>query len=160
MNNSTGQKLKNLRIEKALSMDELVNTLNYLYDLTMTKSMMSRWENDLSEPSNRFLSAYARFFDIDLNYLVGLTDIKKKLSQVIKEGNKSKTFSDDGYLTFVLTPKELIEYNKIMIINQQLFIHNIYNHSSVETFKKSVIEILLLKCAEKSPKSLKVLNSK
>ena len=151
MDNSTGQKLKNLRIEKALSMDELVNTLNYLYDLTMTKSMMSRWENDLSEPSNRFLSAYARFFDIDLNYLVGLTDIKKKLSQVIKEGNKSKTFSDDGYLTFVLTPKELIEYNKIMIINQQLFIHNIYNHSSVETFKKSVIEILLLKRAEKSP---------
>ena len=150
MNNSTGQKLKNLRIEKALSMDELVNTLNYLYDLTMTKSMISRWKNDLSEPSNRFLSAYAHFFDIDLNYLVGLTDIKKKLSQVIKEGNKSKTFSDGGYLTFVLTPKESIEYNKIMIINQQLFIHNIYNHSSVEIFKKSVIEILLFNPRHKS----------
>lgn len=155
MDISTGQKLKNLRIEKALSMDELVNKLNSLYDLTMTKGMMSRWENNLSEPSNRFLSAYARFFDIDLNYLVGLTDVKKSLSQLIKEGAKSKIPNNDEHLTFILTPKELVEYNKIIIINQQLFIHSTHNHSSIEAFKKSVIEILLSKRSKKRAKIIK-----
>lgn len=155
MDNSTGQKLKNLRIEKALSMDGLVNKLNTLYDLTMTKGMMSRWENNLSEPSNRFLSAYARFFDIDLNYLVGLTDVKKSLSQAIKEGYKSKISNNDEHLTSILTPKELIEYNKIIIINQQLFIHSIHDHSSIEAFNKSVIEILLSKRNEKRSKIIK-----
>ena len=133
----------------------LIHKLNTLYDLTMTKGMMSRWENNLSEPSNRFLSAYARFFDIDLNYLVGLTDVKKSLSQAIKEGYKSKISNNDEHLTSILTPKELIEYNKIIIINQQLFIHNIHNNSSVEVFKKSVIEILLSKRDEKRYKIIK-----
>ena len=38
--------------------------------------MISRWENNLSEPSSKFITAYAKFFNIDLNYLAGITDIK------------------------------------------------------------------------------------
>ena len=65
---NTGDKLKDLRIKSNLSMDSLIEKLNKKYDLNITKSMMSRWENNLSEPSNKFVAAYAKFFNIDLNY--------------------------------------------------------------------------------------------
>ncbi|AVQ30367.1 helix-turn-helix domain-containing protein [Fusobacterium varium] len=71
--------LKQLRFEKNLSMDELCEKLNKLYNLKITKSMISRWENGQASPNNTYLSAYAKFFNIDLNYLVGLTDTKRPL---------------------------------------------------------------------------------
>ena len=71
-----GKRLKELRKENALSMDSLVEKLNRKYNLNITKSMISRWENNLSEPSSKFITAYAKFFNIDLNYLAGITDIK------------------------------------------------------------------------------------
>ena len=71
-----GKRLKNLRKENSLSMDSLVEKLNREYNLNITKSMISRWENNLSEPSSKFITAYAKFFNIDLNYLAGITDIK------------------------------------------------------------------------------------
>ena len=46
--------------------------------------MVSRWENNLSEPSNKFVTAYAKFFNVDLNYLAGITnfDSNEKYSNV------------------------------------------------------------------------------
>lgn len=72
--------LKQLRLEKNLSMDELCEKLNNSYNLKITKSMISRWENGQASPNNSYLSAYAKFFNIDLNYLVGLTDIRRPLN--------------------------------------------------------------------------------
>ena len=43
--------------------------------------MISRWENNLSEPSSKFITAYARFFNIDLNYLAGITNIKSPVQE-------------------------------------------------------------------------------
>lgn len=82
---TTGEKLKELRVNSDLSMESLIEKLNEKYKLNITKSMVSRWENNLSEPSNKFIAAYAKFFNIDLNYLVGLTDKKTVL---YKDGNK------------------------------------------------------------------------
>lgn len=72
--------LKQLRLEKNLSMDELCEKLNNSYNLKITKSMISRWENGQASPNNSYLSAYAKFFNIDLNYLAGLTDIRRPLN--------------------------------------------------------------------------------
>lgn len=109
----TGKKLKDLRNSKDLTMDALIEQLNKNYNLNITKSMMSRWENNLSEPSNKFIAAYAKFFNIDLNYLVGITDIKAPLR---KENRDNK----DNFITFYrvdtrdMTEKEKEEFREEM----------------------------------------------
>lgn len=80
MDNKIGIRLKQLRVESGFSMDDEAFKLNSAFGLKITKSMMSRWENGSAQPTNIFLSAYARFHNIDLNYIVGLTDIKKPLT--------------------------------------------------------------------------------
>jgi transcriptional regulator with XRE-family HTH domain len=67
-----GQKLKNIRISHNYSMEELKNKLNDKYDLQISKSMISRWENGKSEPINTYLSAYAKEFGLDLNELLDI----------------------------------------------------------------------------------------
>lgn len=115
---NTGDKLKDLRIKSNLSMDSLIEKLNKKYDLNITKSMMSRWENNLSEPSNKFVAAYAKFFNIDLNYLVGLTDIKSPL--YIENTNACKSERDLMIEKYQLTPEELAEYDRIMKLSIEM----------------------------------------
>lgn len=69
-----GQKLKEIRLQNNLSMDELTERLNRKYELNISKSMVSRWENNKSEPLNTYLSAYAKEFNQDMNYLLGIND--------------------------------------------------------------------------------------
>lgn len=69
---SLGEKLKEVRTEKHLSMNDLSNEFKKCYDLNVTKSMISRWEHDLAQPSNSFLAAYAKFFKLDMNSLLGI----------------------------------------------------------------------------------------
>ena len=86
--------LKQLRLEKNLSMDDLCEKLNNSYNLKITKSMISRWENGQASPNNTYLSAYAKFFNIDLNYLFGLTDIRRPLEFInpdLEKLNKRET---------------------------------------------------------------------
>lgn len=72
-----GYKLKSLRLEKMLTQDELAKIINDKYDRTISKSMISKWENNKEEPQ-RFtdVSALADFFGVKSDYLVGLTDDK------------------------------------------------------------------------------------
>ena len=112
---NTGDKL---RIKSNLSMDSLIEKLNKKYDLNITKSMMSRWENNLSEPSNKFVAAYAKFFNIDLNYLVGLTDIKSPLYS--ENTNAYKSERDLMIEKYQLNPEELAEYDRIMKLSIEM----------------------------------------
>jgi putative prophage lambdaCh01, repressor protein len=115
---NTGDKLKDLRIKSNLSMDSLIEKLNKKYDLNITKSMMSRWENNLSEPSNKFVAAYAKFFNIDLNYLVGLTDIKSPLYNENTDTYKSER--DLMIEKYQLNPEELAEYDRIIKLSIEM----------------------------------------
>lgn len=115
---NTGDKLKDLRIKSNLSMNSLIEKLNKKYDLNITKSMMSRWENNLSEPSNKFVAAYAKFFNIDLNYLVGLTDIKSPLYNENTDTYKSER--DLMIEKYQLNPEELAEYDRIMKLSIEM----------------------------------------
>lgn len=67
-----GNKLKNIRIDNGYSMEELKNLLNNKYDLSISKSMISRWENNQTEPLNTYLSAYAKEFNLDMNNLLNI----------------------------------------------------------------------------------------
>lgn len=70
-----GDKLKKVRTDNGYSMEEMKNILNSKYNLQISKSMISRWENGVSEPINTYLSAYAKEFNLDMNDLLGI-DLK------------------------------------------------------------------------------------
>lgn len=96
-----GDRLKKLRTDKNMTMDELSDAF-YTFSketekddnktIRINKSMISRWENNISSPDNKHMAIYAKFFDIDINYLFGLSDIPTKLSKI--EIDKSRMHLD------------------------------------------------------------------
>lgn len=77
-----GNMLRDARNSKNLTMDELADIFNTLYGLKANKSMISRWENDYTQPSMQYLSAYVHFFGIDYNLLVPQADFAQYKSNV------------------------------------------------------------------------------
>lgn len=67
-------KLKKIRLDHHLTMDELAARFKERFGLNLSKSMISKWENGKAEPTNVYLSAYAKYFNVSLDYLIGLSD--------------------------------------------------------------------------------------
>lgn len=63
-----GERLKELRNEKNLTLDELKDYLN------TTKATLSRYENNKREPKIDFANKVASFFNVSLDYVLGATD--------------------------------------------------------------------------------------
>jgi len=72
-----GHKIKELRKESNLTQEELLKVINEKYNRSISKSMISKWENDREEPQKfTDVSAIADFFEVKADYLVGITDDK------------------------------------------------------------------------------------
>ena len=66
MENMFCERLKELRIEKGVGQVELATKIN------VSKGIISLWENGLREPKLSNLIVLARFFEVSIDYLVGL----------------------------------------------------------------------------------------
>ena len=66
MINIFAEKLKELRIEKGIGQVELAKAIN------VSKGIISLWENGLREPKLSNLIELANFFEVSIDYLVGL----------------------------------------------------------------------------------------
>lgn len=108
--NVFGETLKKLRINKDLSIDELVNELNSKYETSISKSMISRYENGQADPKMENVRIIADYFKVSLDELIGLNpkkdslpelndkdekDIQKELQKMIDGLN-----SNSGYAAF------------------------------------------------------------
>ena len=72
-----GTRLKELRLERELTIDMMTADMNSKYpQLRLNKSMLSRWENDLNEPTLENAKYLSMYFDVSLDYLIGLTDTR------------------------------------------------------------------------------------
>ena len=78
--------------------------------------MMSRWENGTAVPDNKHIVAYAKFFDIDMNYLIGLTNIKRKLSDINFGGNNDL----NSKISDIVDKLSHLDTDKIIIIHEML----------------------------------------
>ena len=67
-NNAFGKKLKDLRIENGLTQRELGEKLGYC------NQTVSFWESGRREPDLDALVAVAKFFDVSVDYLLGLKE--------------------------------------------------------------------------------------
>lgn len=66
MKNVFCERLKELRIEKAVGQVELAKNIN------VSKGIISLWENGFREPKLSNLIALAQYFEVSIDYLVGL----------------------------------------------------------------------------------------
>ena len=62
------ERLKELRLEKGLGQEELAR------ELGLSHGTISLWENELREPKMSNLILLAQYFDVTIDYLVGLED--------------------------------------------------------------------------------------
>ena len=67
-NNAFGKKLKDLRMENGLTQRELGEKLGYC------NQTVSFWESGRREPDLDALVAVAKFFDVSVDYLLGLKE--------------------------------------------------------------------------------------
>jgi len=68
MNNYFSERLRELREEKGIGQVELAEKLS------VSKGIISLWENGLREPKLSNLIAIAKFFDVPIDFLAGLSD--------------------------------------------------------------------------------------
>ncbi|MBO5954525.1 MAG: helix-turn-helix transcriptional regulator [Clostridia bacterium] len=66
------KRLKELRKEKGLSQQELSIALKF----KITQPAIARWENDERVPNLDAVILLAKFFNVSLDYLAGLTEFK------------------------------------------------------------------------------------
>lgn len=69
-----GDRLHSLRKSKSLTQEAFASSLNERYDLKINKSMVSKWENNIDTPSLNSVKYMAIFFDVSLDYLLGVSD--------------------------------------------------------------------------------------
>jgi transcriptional regulator with XRE-family HTH domain len=67
-----GEKLRELRNERNLTMDELVREMNSKYKTNINKGMVSKWENNKGEPRLEHGKYLADFYGVSLDYIIGL----------------------------------------------------------------------------------------
>ncbi len=63
-----GERLKELRTEKQIGQIALAKAIK------VSSGIVSMWENNLREPTMSNLIALAKFFDVSIDYIVGLKD--------------------------------------------------------------------------------------
>lgn len=107
-----GERLKALRIDKGLSMDMLVYDINEKFNIELNKGLVSRWENGINEPSLRYAAYLAQYYDVSLDYLIGLTDCKTPARLLAYANKTSRAYDRPGveFKAKVATPKEAIDF--------------------------------------------------
>jgi len=109
MRSIQAKRLRDLRKKLQLSQKEIGDKLN------VSMQVISNWERNYSSPGIESLQDLAVLFDCDIDYILGLQDIKKKdqpLSMVDPEEQKIidmyKELSDEGK-TWLLNTLKMIK---------------------------------------------------
>ena len=86
--------LKGLREQKQISMDKMCEDLNNVYDVSIAKSTISKWENGKAEPSLANARILTKYFNVTLDYLLGL---EKQESYNFNKLSKEETTLLENY---------------------------------------------------------------
>lgn len=103
---SFGVRLKLLREEKLLSRENLAILLNLSY------STISKYETDIRFPDQEVLKKIAKYFDVSLDYLMGISNIrnpyieKKAFTKTDKYLEQLKVIAEEKGIEFDETSAE------------------------------------------------------
>lgn len=98
-----GTRLKKLRKPSDtnyISLEELAEIFNKEYNLEINKSVLAKIENGEHKIKDEILQAYSKYFNVDVNYIKGISSISKEqeafdgelkeIIEILKFTNKSK----------------------------------------------------------------------
>ena len=88
-------RLKQLRSERQITMDLLAYDLNQKYDINVNKGLISKWESGKNDPSLRYAAYLAEYFDVSLDYLIGLTDVRMP-ARILAYASGYKKMKEEG----------------------------------------------------------------
>lgn len=83
-----GDRLKQLRNERDMSLDMVVFDIWGKFKVRITKSHLSRWENGKNLPSIDNAALLAMYYNVSLDYLLGLTEIKTPTNLLARKSEK------------------------------------------------------------------------
>lgn len=69
--NSIGINLKNLRLKKNITLNELAAEINRIYNISITGSMLSKWETGKALPIYDHLKRLALYYNVTTDFLLG-----------------------------------------------------------------------------------------
>jgi transcriptional regulator with XRE-family HTH domain len=87
-----GKRIKELRDERDISMDMLVADMNtrYPFEKPLNKSMLSRWENDINNPTLDAVKYLCDYFDVSVDYMLGITEVKTPVRHLREKRRDNK----------------------------------------------------------------------
>ena len=98
-----GERLKELRQQRELTMDMVVYDVSNTYHIEFTKGNLSRWENGVNYPSLVYAAYLAKYYNVSLDYLIGNTDVKAPVELLTRKNPhkemKTKKGVKDGKST-------------------------------------------------------------
>lgn len=127
-----GNLLKQLREEKNVSMDKMIEDLKSLYSISIAKSTISKWENNKADPSMENAKVLCNYFNISLDYLLGLSKFKNKEEELEAHKYQMIEFANKHNKNF--KEKKLIDnYNKLNDLGKDKLIE--YSNDLIEAPK-------------------------
>ncbi|MGG7099171.1 helix-turn-helix domain-containing protein, partial [Clostridium sardiniense] len=125
-----GNLLKHLREEKNVSMDKMIEDIKTLYSISIAKSTISKWENNKADPSMENAKILCNYFNVSLDYLLGLSKYKTKEEELEIHKSKMLEFANKHNKNFY--EKNLLDsFNKLNDIGKK----------KVITYTKDLIEM-------------------
>lgn len=107
--NTIGSRILNLRADKDIKQSDLANQIG------ITKSMLSKYENDINIPKADILSKIADVLDTTTDYLLCRTNNSAPLSK-----NNQIKFLDDYHFKIYNIADELNLANKIRLLERAI----------------------------------------
>lgn len=95
-----------LRLSKGFNQEEMSNALG------ISKSTIAMWETGKRLPSPDMFELIADYFNVDIDYLYGRTDIKRR--------SLFDEFGDEYINNTQLNPKDRRDINKILLNTEEL----------------------------------------
>lgn len=88
-----GKKLKDIRKNNNLTLEELADIFSKSQKKKITKGMISTWENEKIEPTRQSLEKYCLMFDVSMDWLLDLnqdklTNKNKLIKQITEQLDK------------------------------------------------------------------------
>lgn len=125
-----GQRLKHLRMRRKLSMEELADRLNEMYPSTegvknFGKGKISKWESGKVDPSVSAIAKVAKFFDVSLDYLLGLEEKNTRYPVVEvpildNVGKNKEMYDPENIIGYYYIPNNLkLSHQKLIYLRSQ-----------------------------------------
>ena len=130
-----GDMIKKRREELGMTQEELAEKLGY-----KSRSSINKIESGINDLPQSKIVEFAKVLKTTPSYLMGWEDEYFN--------NTIEYFVD----TSVLTADELVEFNKVTGVNQQLFFNNVNDDHDMAMFKQAIINLLISQRNDKKNK--------